>query len=165
MKAGLDSLSSRQKLVLILLAALIVGSVLCHNHPRMDGLQAELESKAPALFKLFIVGEAIYFAGMVLMAVGLGTSLGPNITTWPAKLKEMMSSEGQTLANARAFWLGFLCNVLGSMTFGGIGIYVAAEILPSGAATLIPAAMVDMGFSLFVRYAFYRRFSRPRAAA
>jgi hypothetical protein len=50
--------------------------------------------------------------------------------------------------------------VLGSLTFGAIGLYVAAEIIPDGSKTLIPASIIDMTFSLFVRFAFYRRFSK-----
>jgi hypothetical protein len=163
-KAVLNALSTKQKVALLIIVALVVGSILYHVHPNMDGLQEQLESKAPTLFKLFLMGEAIYFAGMIMMAVGLGKSLGPNLLTWGGKLKEMMSAENQILASAKFFWVGFACNVIGSLTFGLIGLYVAAEILPSGSKTLIPASMMDMSFSLFVRLAFYRRFSKAPAA-
>lgn len=159
MKAAIDKLSTAQKIALLCIVALLVGSILYHNHPNMDDLQQQLETKAPTLFKLFLAGEAIYFAGMILMAVGLGKSLGSNLLTWPGKLKEMMSAENTGLASAKIFWLGFACNVLGSLTFGAIGLYVAAKIIPGGSETLIPASIVDMTFSLFVRFAFYRRFS------
>lgn len=165
MSKALSSLTSREKILIAGLLALVVGSVLYHNHPHMDGLQEQLETKAPVLFKLFVIGEGVYFGGMVMMALGLGKSLGPNLATWPGKLKEMMESRGQALANAKIFWFGFVCNVIGSLTFGAIGLYVAAEILPGGSKTLIPASMVDMGFSLFARLAFYRRFrTSPEAA-
>lgn len=160
----MNTLSKREKLLLLFLLVLLVGSVLYHNHPRMDGLQAQLETKAPALFKLFSLGEAVYFAGMILMALGLGKSLGGNLLTWPGKLRDIMTSTGQPLANARLFWFGFACNVVGSMTFASIGLYVAAEILPSGSRTLIPACLIDMAFTLAVRYAFYRRFARAAEA-
>ena len=141
------------------LLALLVGSLAYHNHPSMSGLEQQLKSKAPTLFKLFTIGEVVYFGGMILMALGLGKSLGGNLLSWPGKLKEMMQSQGQPLANARLFWFGFACNVLGSLTFGGIGLYVAAEILPGGMKTLVPASLTDMTFSLAVRFAFYRRFN------
>ena len=161
----MSSISKREKLLILILVALLVGSVIYHNRPSMDGLQEQLETKAPTLFKLFTVGEAVYFGGMILMALGLGKSLGGNLLSWPGKLKEMMKSEGQPLANAGLFWFGFTCNVLGSLTFGGIGLYVAAEILPGGMKTLVPASLIDMTFSLAVRFAFYRRFSRAPQAA
>lgn len=161
----MNSLSKLQKLLLLFLVAVVLGSVMYHNHPSMDGLQAQLETKAPALFKLFTLGEAVYFGGMILMALGLGKSLGSNLLVWPGKLKEIMTSDAQPLSNARLFWFGFICNVVGSLTFAGIGLYVAAEILPGGSKTLIPASLVDMAFTLAVRFAFYRRFSRaPRVA-
>lgn len=142
-----------------ILLALLVGSLVYHNHPSMDGLEQQLKSKAPTLFKLFTIGEAVYFGGMILMALGLGKSLGGNLLSWPGKLKEIMQSQGQPLANAGLFWFGFVCNVLGSLTFGGIGLYVAAAILPGGMKTLVPASLTDMTFSLAVRFAFYRRFN------
>lgn len=147
------------KIVLIALAGLVVASVLYHNHPDMNALQEQLRTRAPAMFKLFLAGEAVYFAGMILMATGLGTSLGPNPLTWKSKVQQMLSAEGPGLTRAKLFWVGFACNVLGSLTFGVIGLYVAAEILPGGAATLVPAAFVDMAFALLVRYAIYRRFA------
>jgi hypothetical protein len=162
MKAALDGLSSRQKVALLILVCLVVGSVLYHNHPNMDDLQEQLRTRAPVMFKIFILGEGVYFSGMVMMALGLGTSLGSNLATWPGKLKDMMMSENHGgLANAKVFWLGFACNVLGSLTFASMGLYVAARILPGGALTLVPASLVDIAFSLAMRYAFYKRFSRP----
>lgn len=163
MKAALDALSRRQKLALLVLVSLIVVSVLYHNHPSLDGLQEQLETRAPMLFKLFLTGEAVYFFGMILMALGLGTSLGPNLATWPGKLKAIMTSaDPEGLAHAGVFWAGFACNVLGSLTFSVIGLYVAARILPGGALTLVPACLVDIAFSLAVRFAFYKRFRKPR---
>ncbi len=127
----------------------------------MNGLQGELQTKAPALFRLFLVGEGIYFAGMLLMATGLGASLGPNPLAWPSKFRVLMSAESPGLAKAKLFWLGFLMNAFGSLTFASIGLYVAITLLPHGAPTLIPASLMDLAFSLFVRYGFYRKFSSP----
>jgi hypothetical protein len=164
MKAALDALSTRHKVVLALIGCLLVGSVLYHNHPHMDGLQEELRTRAPLLFKVFLLGEAIYFLGMLLMALGLGKSLGRNLASWPGKLKEMMSSAHSTgLANAHAFWIGFGCNVVGSVTFASLGLYVAVKLLPGGALTLVPACLVDLAFSLAVRLAFFKRFRGPQA--
>ncbi len=165
MKEQFEKLSPREKLLLLLMLGLLVASVLYHNHPHMDGLQEQLRSKAPALFKLFVVGEGVYFSGMLLMAAGLGASLGPNPLLWAGKLKELLSAASPGLARGGLFWLGFACNVIGSLTFGLIGIYVAAEILPNGSKTLIPASIVDIGFSLLVRYLFYRRFRHRLVAS
>lgn len=142
------------------LVALLLASIVYHNHPQMNGLQEELKSKAPTMFKLFLAGEAVYFAGMVLMAAGLGASLGAKPWLWKSKLQSMLSAESPGLAKAKLFWAGFACNVIGSLTFGLIGLYVASQVLPGGAKTLVPASLVDICFSLFVRAVFFRRFTR-----
>ncbi len=128
----------------------------------MDGLQEELRNKAPNLFRVFVVGEGIYFTGMFLMATGLGASLGPNPLLWGKKVKEMMSAATPTPSRGRLFWVGFLMNALGSLTFGSLGIYAAATLLPHGARTLIPAALADLAFSLVVRLGFYRKLSKAQ---
>ena len=159
------SLSQREKIGLLVVACLIGGSVLMHNHPNMDVVQGQLKLKAPGMFRFFMTGEAVYFVGMLLMAMGLGGSLGPNPLKWGARLHELMNVASPGLVNARLFWLGFACNVYGSITFGGICLYVALEIIPGGARTLVPAALVDLAFSLFVRYAIYRRLSKTATSS
>lgn len=158
-------LSAREKALLLLVVVLVAASVLYHNHPNMDGLQEQLRTKAPTLFKIFLGGEAIYFGGMVMMAAGLGASLGANPLTWGSKLKALLSASSPGLARGGLFWVGFACNVVGSLTFGLIGLYVAAEILPNGSKTLVPASAVDIAFSLLVRYVFYRRFRHKLTGA
>jgi hypothetical protein len=154
------ALSRAQKAGLLTIAALLIASLLMHNHPSMDGLHDQLKAKAPTLFKLFVLGEGVYFLGMILMTLGLGASLGPNPLTWTGKLRELMAAPAPNLARARLFWLGFLANAAGSTTFAVLGIYVALRILPGGTWTLGLAASIDLGFSLLVRLAFYRRFTR-----
>ena len=151
--------SKLTKAGLVVLLLLVVASLALHHHPSMDGLQEELKTKAPALFRIFVLGEAVYFLGMFGMAAGLGASLGANPLRWAARFRELMGAATPTLAKARLFWVGFVLNALGSLTFASLGLYTAATILPHGSRTLVPAALVDLGFSLAVRFGFYRKFS------
>lgn len=142
-----------------MILGIVILSILSHHHPSMDGLQEELRQKAPALFRIFVLGEGVYFAGMLVMAAGLGASLGRNPLRWGQQMKMLLSATSPSLSKARLFWVGFAMNVIGSLTFAGLGIYAALTILPHGASTLVPAALVDLTFSLSVRFGLYRRLS------
>lgn len=129
----------------------------------MEGLQQQLASQAPQLFRLFLTGEAVYFAGMVVMALGLGAKLGRNPLLWGATLQSLASRETDGSSQSGVFWLGFLANVVGSLTLGFVGLYAALFVLPGGSPWLVPASLVDMGFALVTRWVFFRRFRRRSA--
>lgn len=142
-----------------MILGIVILSLVSHHHPSMDGLQEELRQKAPALFRIFVLGEGVYFAGMLVMAAGLGASLGRNPLRWGQQMKTLLSATSPSLSKARLFWAGFAMNVVGSLTFAALGIYAALTILPHGASTLVPAALIDLTFSLSVRFALYQRLS------
>lgn len=151
--------SRPRNLAFLLVLGLIVASVIAHVHPSMGNLHDELKTKAPAVFKMFIAGESIYFSGMILMALGMGTSLGLNPLGWAEKFRSLKATDGSKMVYAKLFWFGLALNAVGAVTFSAIGIYVAFAILPHGSWTLVPAAIIDIGFSFFARAAIYKRFS------
>lgn len=148
----------------LLVLVLVLASVIVHAHPSMGSLHDELEAKAPVLFKIFIAGEGVYFGGMFLMALGMGTSLGLNPLVWAEKFRSLKAAGSSKLTYAKLFWVGLFFNAVGATTFSAIGIYVALVILPHGSWTLVPAAMIDIGFSLFARVVIYKRFGSAKRA-
>lgn len=160
-EADKPRIEKSKKIALWSAVGLVALSLALHGHSTYSGLHQELAAKAPQLFKVFLGGETAYFAGMALMALGLGSHLGYNPMVWKRNLQAVLASESQSVSRSSLFWLGLILNALGALTFSAMGIYVTLYVLPHARWSLILATVVDIGFSLFARWIVYRRVRRP----
>ena len=96
-----------------------------------------------------LISEALFIAGLAVMAWSVGVRLGPNPLRWRERLSEVLAS----LDRSPMFWTGLVANTVGAVGTAVVLGWAVVAGLPVSAWGLLVLPLADLSLTVAVRAA------------